>query len=329
MSNQQQHGTTRSSAWLGAEDSAMGFHIEVNDAACDTSMLQGSFRMLEGLSGIGLQCCQHREMHSCTVTTHLPPGAVFVYLTHGAIEFYLQDKRFFLQAETGVCVAFAVNLTQTTELRRMLRKGHYVEKLVLTLMPECLQKTLTHESFTALGESFFAQHMQNQVWHLTPADVSLCRSIVTCQAPAAGRYCALEQEAAVLTLVRNALQQLQPAVKLGPPTQVGERIAEHLNQWLAAQPSPELLDVNKIARRLNMSTSKLQRAFKQYSGISVMEYIRKQRLLQAKQAMKLDGISIGEAAFRAGYKHSSNFCLAFKKTFGYSPGSLRSQGRAL
>lgn len=71
-----------------------------------------------------------------------------------------------------------------------------------------------------------------------------------------------------------------------------------------------------------MSTSKLQRMFKLYYNSTVMNYIRTLRLIAARDAICQRGATIGEAAFMAGYRHSSNFCLAFKKAFGENPGEI-------
>lgn len=43
---------------------------------------------------------------------------------------------------------------------------------------------------------------------------------------------------------------------------------------------------------------------------------------EAKEALEQNGISIGEAAYLAGYNHPSNFISAFRKPFGHTPGEL-------
>jgi AraC-like DNA-binding protein len=40
---------------------------------------------------------------------------------------------------------------------------------------------------------------------------------------------------------------------------------------------------------------------------------------QAKKALVIERLSIGEAAYIAGYNHTSNFIQAFKKTFALTP----------
>ena len=82
------------------------------------------------------------------------------------------------------------------------------------------------------------------------------------------------------------------------------------------------LSLNTLAEENNISVSTLQRRFKSYCGITVNEYIRTSRLEQAKKSIITDGKSIGEAAYIAGYNHSSNFVTAFKRHFHTTPKEL-------
>jgi AraC-like DNA-binding protein len=79
------------------------------------------------------------------------------------------------------------------------------------------------------------------------------------------------------------------------------------------------LSLEEIARKLGTSVSSLQRYFKAHHQLTVIEYIRNERLEKARHAMLHDGISIGEAAYYAGYNHVSNFVTAFKKYFEITP----------
>ena len=47
------------------------------------------------------------------------------------------------------------------------------------------------------------------------------------------------------------------------------------------------------------------------------------RLAQAHSALVQSAVSIKQLAARLGYAHVSNFAIAFKRRYGYPPGSLR------
>ena len=81
------------------------------------------------------------------------------------------------------------------------------------------------------------------------------------------------------------------------------------------------LTLEQLAKSHNISISTLQRRFKYCCGTTVNEYIRALRLEYAKTAI-IEGKSIGEAAYMAGYNHSSNFITAFKKQFNATPKEL-------
>ncbi|CAM5502008.1 AraC family transcriptional regulator OS=Stutzerimonas stutzeri OX=316 GN=CXK95_03430 PE=4 SV=1 [Stutzerimonas stutzeri] len=57
--------------------------------------------------------------------------------------------------------------------------------------------------------------------------------------------------------------------------------------------------------------------------MTIFEYQRARRLLQARQALEREGISVNEAAWRAGYNSAANFATAFKRQFGISPRQVR------
>jgi len=57
--------------------------------------------------------------------------------------------------------------------------------------------------------------------------------------------------------------------------------------------------------------------------MTIFEYQRARRLLQARQALEREGISVNEAAWRAGYNSPANFATAFKRQFGISPRQVR------
>lgn len=77
--------------------------------------------------------------------------------------------------------------------------------------------------------------------------------------------------------------------------------------------------LSDIAKELAMSVSTLQRKFKQNYNVTVIEYFRQKKLNKAREHLLIDGLSIGEAAYIAGYNHASNFNYAFKQQFNLTP----------
>lgn len=73
------------------------------------------------------------------------------------------------------------------------------------------------------------------------------------------------------------------------------------------------LSVNKIANVLNISSYKLQEAFKNITGNTVYEYIKKSKLQRAKDLLKTTDMSVLEIANEIGYENPSKFSSQFKK----------------
>ncbi|WP_339782023.1 helix-turn-helix domain-containing protein [uncultured Thalassospira sp.] len=53
-------------------------------------------------------------------------------------------------------------------------------------------------------------------------------------------------------------------------------------------------------------------------GTTVMDFMCETRLQMARDAMDKDGLTIGQAAYLAGYSSPANFSTAFKRVFGMS-----------
>ncbi|MEM7206778.1 MAG: AraC family transcriptional regulator [Pseudomonadota bacterium] len=55
----------------------------------------------------------------------------------------------------------------------------------------------------------------------------------------------------------------------------------------------------------------------------MIDWLRRQRLALAFNALTLEGTSVTRAAEIAGYQSSTNFSTAFRKEYGYPPSHCR------
>ena len=83
----------------------------------------------------------------------------------------------------------------------------------------------------------------------------------------------------------------------------------------------------QLARRFGMSVKSLNDCFAAEYGRSIQNYITECRLREAHAALVESDVPIKSLAARLGYVHVGNFNTAFRRVFGYPPGSLR-RGRA-
>lgn len=82
-------------------------------------------------------------------------------------------------------------------------------------------------------------------------------------------------------------------------------------------------DNHKIAYYANlcgMSEPGFRRLFKEYIGLSPIDYRNQIRLQEAKKMLNSGEFTIEEAALHVGYSNLSFFCRSYKQQFGHSPG---------
>ncbi|WP_165021671.1 helix-turn-helix domain-containing protein [Dysgonomonas sp. ZJ279] len=86
-----------------------------------------------------------------------------------------------------------------------------------------------------------------------------------------------------------------------------------------------------IANQICVSYSSFRRIFKQYTGLSPLQYIQEIRIQKGKDLLANTLLTSQEIAFRIGYENPDYFCAIFKKKTGYSPIKYREfiQGKNL
>jgi len=95
---------------------------------------------------------------------------------------------------------------------------------------------------------------------------------------------------------------------------------EKINQVLAYINThlSEDLSLDRLSQALFVSKSHLNRSFKDFTGLTLYQYIIKKRLVVARN-MLLEGEPVMNACMRCGFSDYSNFLKAFKREFGRSP----------
>lgn len=84
------------------------------------------------------------------------------------------------------------------------------------------------------------------------------------------------------------------------------------------------LSVQQIAQRVGVSSDHLTRQFKQVTGLSTQEYLRRYRFAHAMNLLQTD-CSIAQVAQSAGFRTLSYFSREFTKELGISPSKYRTQ----
>lgn len=89
----------------------------------------------------------------------------------------------------------------------------------------------------------------------------------------------------------------------------------------------EGITVAALCRRLCVSQSHLSKTFRETFGVTVLAYITRARLAKAHDLLTFSDLHLKQIAYEAGYRHLSNFCIAFKKRYGVTPSACRAGSR--
>lgn len=81
----------------------------------------------------------------------------------------------------------------------------------------------------------------------------------------------------------------------------------------------ENIKINEIAKMCNVSEVYFRKLFKEYSGLTPIEYILNARICRAKKYLKFENISICEIARLCGFDSEAYFSRIFKQKTGLSP----------
>ena len=131
-----------------------------------------------------------------------------------------------------------------------------------------------------------------------------------------------------LNLVRLAKEQAITAHQPEPITQgLAQKDAaliraatQYLRQHLRHPPSTEVL-----ANKLGTNEKRLNQAFHAGFAMPVFDWLREERLRQARELVMLTETSLLNISDHLGYSNPANFSKAFKERFGCSPRELRKQ----
>lgn len=82
-------------------------------------------------------------------------------------------------------------------------------------------------------------------------------------------------------------------------------------------------NIETIAGKVNLGTSKLKLSFKLYYGMGLYSFLKKQRMIKAAKLLVGTNKTIKQIARSAGFKYASNFTKAFGSYYGITPGKYR------
>ncbi|MCR6653917.1 MAG: AraC family transcriptional regulator [Cellvibrionaceae bacterium] len=289
-------------------------------AAYAKPLARGRFECVEYPAGLSVHVCDLEELDVTTTDAELSPRLSFLLLLRGEVNFRLNERAFQLCSHTGPRCA-AMILDASTRWERDLQRGCNLTKVHVTVSPQWLTQHCPQTANRVWSLSL-QRTRDLPIWRPSVRAFAAAREILAVDNPQAELQ-RLHIENQALLLVAEGLSALelwqQDHQRTG--SRRASRIAEvcHYLDTHIDQP----LSLDDIGRMFGMSTSTLQRYFKEVTGMPVGDYVRRKRLEFARELLVSGGVTVSQAAYAAGYSHPTNFIAAYKRHYGCCPGSER------
>ncbi|MBR6748065.1 MAG: AraC family transcriptional regulator [Clostridia bacterium] len=87
----------------------------------------------------------------------------------------------------------------------------------------------------------------------------------------------------------------------------------------------EPLTLDVLAGALYVSPTYLCQLFRRFVGLSVVEYLRSRRLIEAQRLLSTTDMTISQIGERVGFGSGDYFIKTFRKAFGQTPGAYREE----
>jgi len=83
--------------------------------------------------------------------------------------------------------------------------------------------------------------------------------------------------------------------------------------------------LKELAKLVGTNSKRLNLAFKKCAGITVYEYLREERMVEARKLLFNTRLTISDVAEKVGFSSNANFSTAFKERFGMPPSKFRAR----
>lgn len=323
---------------------APGWQVVEPALAGETRLLRGNIGYLQLQPGLSVHFADTEELKGMTVENVCDPRLVLSIFLQGHISasfggLPIPMPVYCAEKKAWQPVALLRWNAQPQPFRRQSRRGDRLRKIVITMTAGWLAK-LAEASGTDLqalvnlsgqetdGQTVRETHLSGtdlaiRSWEPSAHSIAQAEQILSLpEGPEHVRRLALESR--VLALISEAFSQLRTHGQEGPASRLRPHDHERLkaiDHFLNSH-TGQTVSALDLAKGVGLSLNALRRLILTARGMSPGKYIRAFMLAYARQALEMDGVSIAEAAYLAGYSSPGNFTTAFKRHFNICPSAL-------
>ena len=257
------------------------------------------------------------------------PKFMLMVLLQGAQRFIIDGVSFRVDAgsgDTGTPVAFMLNVARHSSLRFINDNDVPLRKVMISAPLPWLKRLFeTQQGIEGSTlRDFFSQHLAHFSFEPGQHIVLLAQKILNPPPLLQGDLSSLYLQAQGLDIMwQSCLNMVSEQEGYQPSaTLMSLRHCERIKDFILANLDRDL-SIDLIAKEAGLSTSTVQRRFKEHFGIAIFDFIRQERLEAARAALASNGIPVSHAAHMAGYNNISSFTTAFRKAYGVTPRQVR------
>ena len=292
-------------------------------------LMEGRLFPLQLSQDLRLHLVDCYEKETAESSSEVSPGISINLVYEADITFSLGGAKYGLQhsansASDGLPVLHSLVIGRSDLFSRHIKDGNRVKKLNILISPAWL--CARFEKGDAVMMALNKSHGLRDVTGLPPELRAAAQRLINMKsAPDTCERLGIESD--VLKIIAASVRRLGA---LMDPAEVkdADSFPRHYLMKLVDDAVESGASLGEIARAGHMSVSTLQSQFKRTFNITVQKYIRKRVLERARWKLISSNISIGEAAYQAGYNHSSNFITAFRREFGMTPAECVAEHRS-
>jgi AraC-like DNA-binding protein len=257
------------------------------------------------------------------------PKFMLMVLLQGAQRFVIDGVPFRVDARSGndgAPVAFMLNVARQSTLRFINDNDVPLRKVMISAPLPWLERLFETQKgiHGSTLREFFSQHLAHFSFEPGQHILHLAQKIINPPPVLQGDLRSLYLQAQALDIMwQSCLTMVSEREGHQPSaTLMSLRHCERVKDFILANLHRDL-SIDLIAREAGLSTSTVQRRFKEHFGIPIFDFIRQERLEAARAALASNGIPVSHAAHMAGYNNISSFTTAFRKAYGITPRQVR------
>jgi len=295
--------------------------------APEVPVLLGQCRGERLRPGLSVHCTDVCDLHDLTIEAMQGESLHFALVLDGQVDVSFGSSHMGFGVKRAgrgsQAQAAFISLCEPAMFVRRARRGNRERKVSISISREWLTEICDEEAIAegSLHE-LLDRHLAIERWTPSQRAVALAEQLIH-PPPQPLLFRKMYLESRVIELAAEALHALLAAPQ--PPVVLRQRERERVDavRELLESGAADGMALNDIARYAGINASTLQKQFRAVFGMAVFDYLRRARLLRARQALERDGRSIVEAADIAGYASPANFATAYRRTFGITPRQSR------